>query len=85
VERPTPWVYDPRKAYDQKELSRVLADCLDGLKGRVRQAFVLRQLEGCKTPEICKDLGIRPNHLWVLLHRARKQMKDCLEKKWERE
>ena len=46
------------------------------------QAFALRELEGLSTEEICKKLKLTPNNLWVILHRARKQLKSCLELNW---
>ena len=31
---------------------------------------------------ICKQLDSLLNNLWVMLHRARKQLKSCLESNW---
>ena len=79
---PDSWKFNPRKAYEQKEFWDVFYHCLDGLKGTMRQAFALRELEGQSTEEICKELGVAPNNLWVILHRARSNLKTCLEKNW---
>jgi len=32
-----------------------------------------------ETEEICKELGITPTNCWVLLHRARLFLRECLE------
>jgi len=32
--------------------------------------------------EICKDLGITSTNLWVMLHRARLRLRECLQIKW---
>ena len=53
------------------------------LKDTMGQAFTLRELEGWSTDEICKELDLKPNNLWVVLHRARTQLKGCLEANWK--
>jgi DNA-directed RNA polymerase specialized sigma24 family protein len=34
------------------------------------------------TEEICQEFGITPTNLWVILHRARLVLRECLEIKW---
>jgi hypothetical protein len=47
-----------------------------------RRAFSLRELDGLGTEEICKILDITATNLWVILHRARGKLRDCLEINW---
>ena len=61
---------------------KIFYECIDGMKDNLAQAFVLREIDGLSTEEICKQLNLTPNNLWVILHRARKQLKICLESKW---
>ena len=79
---PAPWQFDPRRAYDNTEFWEVFETCLDQVKEPARQAFILRMLEDQTTEEVCKVMEITPNYLWVLLHRAREQLKIALEAKW---
>ena len=79
---PDPWQFNPRKAYDNTEFWDVFNVCIDKVKQPARQAFVLRMLEDMETEEVCKVMDITPNYLWVLLHRARQQLKVALEEKW---
>jgi RNA polymerase sigma-70 factor (ECF subfamily) len=79
---PDPWQFNPRKACDNTEFWEVLNTCIDQVKEPARQAFVLRMLEDMETEEVCKVMDITPNYLWVLLHRARGQLKISLEQKW---
>jgi len=44
--------------------------------------FTLRHLEDLESDEICKVLNISTSNYWVLIYRARLQMRDCVEKKW---
>ena len=43
---------------------------------------MLREMEDLETDEICKTLSISPNNLWVMLHRARMGLRECLEINW---
>jgi RNA polymerase sigma-70 factor, ECF subfamily len=65
-----------------KEFQAVLKRCLSQLPDKVAQAFLLREVEAALTEEICKDLGVSPNNLWVMLHRARMGLRRCLEVHW---
>ncbi len=78
------WQFNPRKAFEQREFWNVFSKCLTGLKGNTQKAFAMRELEGMATEEICKVLGVTANNLWVILHRARGQLKTCLEEHWLR-
>lgn len=65
-----------------KEFQDVLRSCLSRLPDKVAQVFRLREIDGVSSEEICKDLGVSPNNLWVMLHRARMGLRRCLEAHW---
>jgi len=65
-----------------KEFQDVLKSCLSRLPDKVAQVFRLREIDGVSSEEICKDLGVSPNNLWVMLHRARMGLRRCLELHW---
>ena len=46
-------------------------------------AFTLREMDEKTSDEICKDLEVSPSNLWVLLHRARLRLANCLKTKWQ--
>ena len=79
---PTPWQFNPRKNYDNTEFWEVFAECIQQVKNPARDAFILRVLEDKTSEEVCRIMNISPNYLWVLLHRARLQLKVALEAKW---
>jgi RNA polymerase sigma-70 factor, ECF subfamily len=81
-QHPPDWKFSPSRAYEQQEFWEIFYQCLSKLQGIEALAFTLRELEGKKTEEICKELKVRPNNLWVILHRARKQLRSCLEVNW---
>jgi RNA polymerase sigma-70 factor (ECF subfamily) len=82
---PDPWQFDPHKAYAKQEFWTIFYKCLAELGDRVGAVFSLRELEGRSTEEICKDLDISPNNMWVMMHRARGQLKACLEANWSKD
>ena len=82
---PRPWQFDPHGEYDKQEFWDILRSCLGKLKGPMQQAFTLKMLEGVASDEVCKLLKISPNNLWVMMHRARSQLKECLENNWAKD
>jgi len=80
--RPKAWAFDPDAAFAQEEFWEAFQGCLQGLSDQMRTAFFMKMVEERETKEICKELDITDNYLWVTLHRARAQLKECLETKW---
>jgi RNA polymerase sigma-70 factor (ECF subfamily) len=72
----------PEAVLVNKEFRQTLNSCLAGLPHKAAQVFVLREIDGVSSDEICKDLGVSPNNLWVMLHRARMGLRRCLEVHW---
>jgi RNA polymerase sigma-70 factor (ECF subfamily) len=80
--RPTKWAKNPIKLYEQKEFMDVLYRCLGELPIRQSKAFILREVDGLSTEEICKELDITATNSWVILYRARMLLRQCLETNW---
>lgn len=64
------------------ELGDAIYRCLDGLNEKQRTIFKMKTIDGMDTETICNEFGITPSNLWVIIHRARKAMADCLENNW---
>ena len=69
----------PMKLYAHKELMETLYRCLSKLPGRLAEAFTMREIDGLSTPEICEALNISSTNCWVMLHRARRRLRACME------
>lgn len=80
--KPADWQINPRKILEQKEFIEVLNNCLERLPKRLRRIFVLRELENQNSKEICKDLEVSATNLWVMLHRGRMRLRNCLSLNW---
>lgn len=73
---------DPDAALEQAEFFAAFEACVDGLPERAARAFVLREIDGLEAAEICKVLGLTASNYWVLMHRARLRLRECIEKRW---
>jgi len=69
----------PMKLYALKEFMDVLYNCLSELPCRLAEVFIMREIDGLSTKEICEALNITPTNCWVILHRARRRLRDCIE------
>lgn len=73
----------PDKALEQEQFLAVLQRCIDRLPPRQAQLFVLRELDGLESEEICAILSLSTlNNFWVALSRTRVQLRHCLELHW---
>ncbi len=79
---PTEWIPNPREVSKSKEFWEVLERCLKKLPLPTAHAFMMREIEKMTTQQICKNLNITATNLWVMLHRARLQLRACLEDNW---
>jgi len=67
---------------ERKEIQKIINWCKDHLKEIQKHVFTLKYMEDLDSIEICKVLNITSSNYWVLIHRARLQMRDCVEKNW---
>lgn len=72
------WITQPETALEMKEFWKHLNGCLEHLSEQQQKVYVLRELEEQSADDICEALEISPSNLWVTLHRARLQLKECL-------
>ncbi len=72
-------VRDPAELLRQDHFLIAVQMCVDKLPKRIGQIFVLREVFGSDTRELCKDLGLTTSNVWVQLYRARMMLRTCLE------
>lgn len=73
---------DPEHSLRQVEFFKVLEICVEQLPGLQGRLFMMREWLELETDEICKQLGISSTNLWVMLHRARLRLRECLQQSW---
>ena len=81
-DKPGEWGIDFNDAVDNKDFYRVLDACKKKLQQIQQSVFVMKYMEDLDSAEICKALGITASNYWVLIHRAKLQLRTCLEKNW---
>ncbi len=72
----------PEKALEQDEFWNTIYSCVDNLPQRFATIFLLREVDGFETDELCKTLDMSPSNLWTTLSRIRKKMQQCLDANW---
>ncbi|EJT02383.1 RNA polymerase sigma factor [Rhizobium sp. CCGE 510] len=72
---------DPETELSRSQARHLLEQAVDELPDDFRAIFVLRDVEGMSTNEAASYLGIRPETAKTRLHRARKLMRQSIEKR----
>jgi RNA polymerase sigma-70 factor (TIGR02943 family) len=79
---PAEWESETEALMDRAEFWVTLRECLSKLPTRVADVFMLREMEEMEAAQICQALAISQNNLWVMLHRARMALRECMELNW---
>ncbi|MBS0010247.1 MAG: sigma-70 family RNA polymerase sigma factor [Bacteroidales bacterium] len=79
--RPHNWEEDTH-LLDDKEFRAVLKKCLDALPDQWSTTVKLKYLMSKKGEEICQEMGISTTNYWQIVHRAKLQLRECIEQKW---
>lgn len=72
----------PESAFGQRQFFEVLEACMEHLPPAQGRVFMMREWLELETDEICKELQISATNLWVMLHRARLRLRECLQLNW---
>lgn len=70
------------EALAQRQFFEVLERCHALLPPVQARVFMMREWLELDATVICKELQITSTNLWVLLHRARLRLRECLEQRW---
>lgn len=66
----------------RKELAGILEKCLKRLPALWYSVFSMKHLDELKAEAICRELKVTPSNYWVILHRAKVNLRACIEKEW---
>ena len=80
----TEWHADPQATIARNAFWKLLAKGLAELNSRTATAFALREIEQLSTRDVCERMQISESNLWVMLHRARRHLRQCFELNWTR-
>lgn len=76
---PCEWKPEGEEALRRSEFWQALQLCLKKIPGPTAQAFMMREMDDVAGKEICEILKISESNFWVMLHRARMALRQCLE------
>lgn len=64
-----------------EETMSELQECLNTLPDKWRGIMSSKYLEEKESDQICNDFDITPSNLWVIVHRTKLLLRDCLQNK----
>ncbi len=79
---PHDWHEEENHLLDDNDFRDILKKCLDDLPEKWNACVQLKFLENKKGEDICQEIGITPSNFWQIIHRAKLQLRDCIENKW---
>ncbi len=69
-------------AIENEELGLAIQECISKLPKKQALVFTMKTIQGMDTEDICNELDINPSNLWVMIHRARTALMECLNQNW---
>ncbi|GIV34218.1 MAG: RNA polymerase sigma factor [Chitinophagales bacterium] len=80
---PQEWPHaDEDSLPDNPEFMKVLYHCIDELSALHAACICMKFIHDMESKVICQELGISPTNYWQIIHRAKLQLRKCLEKLW---
>jgi RNA polymerase sigma-70 factor (ECF subfamily) len=79
---PQSWGNQAEIDIESKELGTALHHCIEALPDKYKAVFKMKTIDNIETDHICNELNITASNLWVMIHRARVQLRDCMETNW---
>ncbi len=76
------WKQD-EQLLDNEGFNLTLANCMGKLPSQWKIVITAKYLDSKKAKDICKELDITTSNYWQLVHRAKLQLKGCLENNFE--
>jgi RNA polymerase sigma-70 factor (ECF subfamily) len=76
---PEDWKPEGERAMKCAEFWQAMQAALNRLPPRMAQVFIIREMDGAPSKEVCQMLNISEANLWVMLHRARMALREDLE------
>ena len=78
---PEPWE-DRTNDFDSDLFNTQMKKCISKLPVKNISVFTLKYIEEATTEELCKELNISSSNYWVIIHRTKLLLRECLEHNW---
>lgn len=80
-EAPSDWG-NPEQDLNNRQFMVVMDACISKLPASLGRLFLMREWLELSSEEICKELGLTATNFYVQMHRARLQLRECMELHW---
>lgn len=80
--RDSPEWPNPEQSLSAKQFLEVMNACITEMPPTMGRVFLMREWMEFDTDEICEALQLSSANVWVLLHRARLRLRECLSVRW---
>ena len=68
---------------DNPDFLHVFGGCIEGLPEKWNAVIKAKYIIHQDAKAVCKELNITPSNYWQMIHRAKIQLKSCIENKWK--
>jgi RNA polymerase sigma-70 factor (ECF subfamily) len=79
---PQSWGMEEVNYIENKELKTILEKCIQKLPALWALVFRMKYMDEEDSKKICKKLGLTTSNLWVIIHRAKVNLRACISKHW---
>ena len=81
--RPKEWNENEINLLDDENFLAILKTCLELLPDNWNTCVKLKYLLGESGADICSKMNISKSNYWQIIHRAKLNLRECIESKWK--
>ncbi len=82
---PKDWGDRTESQVETKEFYAILEKCMAAIPVKWQGIFKMSLIDDKDSVLVCKEFEITSSNFWVIMHRAKLQIRECLEKNWIKE
>ncbi len=82
--RPDEWNVNEEQLFDNGDFNRIFQRCMKNLPVQWFSCISMKYLEEKDPKLVCQELGLSTTNYWQIIHRAKLQLRECLEQHWFR-
>jgi RNA polymerase sigma-70 factor (ECF subfamily) len=79
---PAAFAIEQTTSLEKKEFQGVLKSCLNKMPPLWVSVFKMKHIDAESSEEICHNLKLTASNYWVIMHRTKVGLRDCLQKHW---
>jgi RNA polymerase sigma-70 factor (TIGR02943 family) len=74
--------FEDNNALENKEFNQILKACMEKLPPLWLSVFTMKHIDDEASETICAELRVTSSNFWVIIHRAKLNLRACLQKNW---